>query len=562
MAEQVIASNQTAATAQAPVEAIGLRRDVTVWGSYMWGYADVGADIYVALGLVVGAAQGGAPLAFAMAGLVYIMIGLTFTELASAYPVAGGGHYYSLRGLGDFWGFMAGMGLLLDYTIDISLFAVASTGYVNYFLPYLGLRFADFAVSFGPFHDINALWMGETLAMIIFLRWLNIRGIRESSMVNQVLGVVDLILESTVVISGFILIWKPELLVQQWVTQFPPLNQFMYGFSLAIISFVGLESISQAAQETRRPATIIPRTSLALIFTVFILAMGFSVVALGIVPWQQLKAHESDPIAFLASNIPLLGIIAGPFAAFLGATILFISSNSGVMGDSRLIFSMSHFRLVSKWFSHVHPKFQTPSNAIIGFGWVGLVLTVFAFLTPGVLDTLANLYAFGATFGYMLVFISLIRLRFSDPYTPRPYKVPGNLRWKRKDGSIIEVPIVAILGLIGVSSIFATVIITHEIGRIAGPVWLLIGVIIYAVFRHRNGLPIFGNVPHDWEQEQVEVLTSAEEFESLARYKQALARRDMQRGIQSRWTRDMSIDELQAKRGEIHTPERDQSKNS
>ncbi len=72
---------------------VGLRRDVTIWGSYTWGYADVGADIYVALGLVIGAAQGGAPLAFAMAGLVYIMIGLAFTELASSYPVAGGGHY-------------------------------------------------------------------------------------------------------------------------------------------------------------------------------------------------------------------------------------------------------------------------------------------------------------------------------------------------------------------------------------------------------------------------------------------------------------------------------------
>jgi amino acid transporter len=73
----------------------------------MWGYADVGADIYAALGLVIAAAQGMAPLAFALAGLVYVMIGLTFTELASSYPVAGGGHYYSLRGLGDFWGFVA-----------------------------------------------------------------------------------------------------------------------------------------------------------------------------------------------------------------------------------------------------------------------------------------------------------------------------------------------------------------------------------------------------------------------------------------------------------------------
>jgi hypothetical protein len=68
-----------------------LRSDVSVWGSYMWGYADVGADIYVALGIVALAALGFTPLAFLAAGLVYAMVGLCYAELASAYPVAGGG---------------------------------------------------------------------------------------------------------------------------------------------------------------------------------------------------------------------------------------------------------------------------------------------------------------------------------------------------------------------------------------------------------------------------------------------------------------------------------------
>ena len=125
----------TAEVAQ-PAERHELRRDVSVWGSFMWGYADVGADIYTALGLVIAAAHGAANLAFAAAGLVYIMVGLAYTELASAYPVAGGGQYYALRGLGDFWGYVAGVALLLDYTIDIALFAVASVGYLNFFCPF------------------------------------------------------------------------------------------------------------------------------------------------------------------------------------------------------------------------------------------------------------------------------------------------------------------------------------------------------------------------------------------------------------------------------------------
>jgi len=94
----------------------------------MWGFADVGADTYVALGLVMAYAQGATSLVFALAGIVYIMIGLAYTELASSYPVAGGGSYFTLRGLGDFWGFVAGSALILDYTIDIALFATASAG--------------------------------------------------------------------------------------------------------------------------------------------------------------------------------------------------------------------------------------------------------------------------------------------------------------------------------------------------------------------------------------------------------------------------------------------------
>jgi basic amino acid/polyamine antiporter, APA family len=254
-----------------------------------------------------------------------------------------------------------------------------------------------------------------------------------------------------------------------------------------------------------------------------------------VMPWQEIAVREGDPIAALASHIPYIGMFAGPLTAILGATILLTSSNSGVMGDSRLIFSMSHFRLVSKWFNKVHPKFRTPINAIVGFGWVGIVLTILSFLTPRALDTLGNLYAFGATLGYTLVFASLIRLRFLDPYSPRPYKVPGNINWKRKDGSVVQVPIIGCVGLLGVFAIWLTVMITHQIGRIFGPAWVIACVIYYIVYRKRNGLPVFGSVKHDWEKEQVEVLTSAEEYEMVEQYKQALIRRDKEAGIKSRW---------------------------
>jgi APA family basic amino acid/polyamine antiporter len=239
----------------------------------MWGYADVGADIYTALGLVIAAAQGTASAAFAAAGLVYIMIGLAYTELASSYPVAGGGHYYALRGLGDFWGYVAGVALLLDYTIDIALFAVASVGYLNFFFPYIfHHEFPSPVWNLGLVSLYKPYNVIEALLLIGFLVWLNVLGIRESSLFNEILGAIDILTESSIIIFGFCAAWRPDLLASQWhqAMHTVSLKQFGYGFSLAIISFVGLESISQAAQETRRPATIIPRTSLTLIFTVFI----------------------------------------------------------------------------------------------------------------------------------------------------------------------------------------------------------------------------------------------------------------------------------------------------
>jgi len=502
-----------------------LRRDVSIWGSYMWGFADVGADTYVALGLVIAASRGGAALSFGLAGLVYIFIGMAYTELASAYPVAGGGQYFSLRGLGDFWGMVAGSALLLDYTIDIALFALASAGYFNYLLEHL-MGFAPQSLEIGLgglVPHFQWLFCLETLFLIGFLIGLNVKGMRESSLLNEIVGVVVISLESLLVVLGFLFAWKPELLAYQWTHSFPDFKKLIYGSTLAIISFVGLESISQAAQETRRPATVIPRTSLSLIFTVFIFAVAFSVMGLGVLPWQDFAAHKENPVAALAAAIPGVGLIAGPFAAVLGAIVLLISSNSGVMSASRVTYSMSQFRLISDWFHKVHPRFHTPSRTILVFSGIGVIETILAFLTKSAIATLADMYAFGATFGYTLVFISLIVLRFRDPHCPRPYRIPINLpiRWK---GTKVDFPLLGVVGGLSVFGFLIGVIYTHHMARIAGPVWILASTGYYIWYRRSQRMPTLGSLQRDWEKMQTEVLTSAEEFDLLEQYRAALAR--------------------------------------
>ncbi len=493
-----------------------LRREVTTWGSFTWGYADVGADVYVALGLVMASAQGATPLAFLIAGLVYIMVGLAHTELAAAYPVAGGGQYFTLRGLGDFWGLVAGAALMLDYTVDVALFAMASAGYINFFFP----QVREFGMTLGPFHNVNLIWLAETFLLIILLALLNIKGIRESSLLNEVLGALDMVMETSIVVIGFAFAWNPDLFLHQWRTQFPTLDRFLYAISIAVISYVGLESVSQAAEETIRPSAVVPRTSLALIIVVLMFALAFPTVALGILPWQDIAAREGDPVALLASKLPFVGFLAGPAAAILAATIVLISANTGIMGASRLAYGMAEAGLIGEGLSAVHPRFHTPIRAIILFSGVAAAEALFAFLSGRkAMETMADMYAFGAMLAYFLASVALIALRIKEPHTPRPYWVPLNVKWKG-----VEIPIPGILAVIGAGAMVIIVLWTHAMARVVGPLWVLVWIIYYMWYRVRSGKPVFRSLPRDWNKEQIRILEEAGELEGLEKLKWELAR--------------------------------------
>ena len=521
------------AVAEVSQESHGLRRAVGVWGSYTWGYADVGADVYVALGIVMAAAQGATNVAFLFAGLVYVMVGLAYTELAAAYPMAGGGQFYVLRGLGDLLGFTAGWAVLLDFTIDISLFALASVGYINFFLPVLNTR-VDIHLFWLSFSGVQPILILEATFFVVMLTLLNILGVRESSRFNEILGALDIFSESSILFFGFLFAFNPTMLIHQMITAWPDPYHLAYGASLAIISFVGLESISQASQETIRPGKVVPRTSIALILTVLIYALAFSNLSLAMLPWQSIAAHNGDPIAWLAGHIPILGLFAGPYVALLGATLLLISSNSGVFGASRITYSMARFNLLPQWFAKVHPKFRTPARSLIVFSGIALLELWLAGLSPNAYDVLGNMYAFGAATAYMLVFVSLLVLRFIDPWTPRPFKVPLNIKIHAKDGEIHLLPIVGILGFLGISSILFLVVLTHAIGRIAGPAWIVLGLLIYIWHRKRSKLPIWGTLKRNWEKEQLAVYEDAGEYDLADEFRENLKRKHHLQGDHSK----------------------------
>jgi basic amino acid/polyamine antiporter, APA family len=526
-----------------------LRRALTPWGSFAWGYSDVGADIFVGLGLVLGAAAGASNIAFLFAGLVYVCVGLAYTELAAAYPVAGGGQYFVLRGLGDIFGFIAGWAVLLDFTIDIVLFAWSCIDYLSKLLPVIAFTvhpWTHFLIVFG---------------VIVGLATLNMIGVRESSAFNEIVSGLDVVSETAILFFGFLFAFRPEILVHTMTVNWPTPFNLMNGTSLAIISFVGLESISQAAQETQKPASVIPRTSISLILTILIFALAYSNLALGLQPWtpippdqhghaqalwQYLGSEENNGAAVqvLASLIPYYGALAALYVPLLGAILLLISSNSGVFGSSRIAYAMSQSQLLPSIFQRVHPRFRTPAVSIAvfcGFALVELVFAALPSLSHGFKDVyarlfrgesgitfLGDLYAFGAAASYSFVFIALIALRFKEPETPRRFKIPFNIPVRYR-GTRVEFPVIGVIGWLGITSILVFTLITHSIGRFAGPGWLLCGLIAYVIYRRRKGLPVFGSQRHDWRKRQVQILKDAGELELMDEYIANVKRIDAER---------------------------------
>ncbi|MEM2964204.1 MAG: amino acid permease [Candidatus Bathyarchaeia archaeon] len=479
-----------------------LKRDVGWYGSFSMGYADVGADIYVALGLVAFYAAGASPLAFAVASITYICTGFAYGELATAYPYAGGAQVYAMKAMNDLVGFIAGWAVMLDYTVDIALFSLATAGYLSFFIPWV--KSATLTLTFlGLNLKLTALGLVSFL-LVMALIGVNLLGIKRASALNELLVALDLVVESIILLFGAALAFNLGLFISQigvlgadQVFQniayaFRGLDyrkqNFIYGITLAMCSFIGIESISQAAEETKRPYKWIPRATKLSILAVLIFAITLSSVAMGMVPWTRLAESQTDPMAVLAKSIPIIGGYIAPIVALTGFAICYVSTNTGVIGVSRVVFSMGKFNLMPRWFYKVHPTYRTPYRTILLFGLIGAALSFF-----GELHFIADLYNFGALLSYILVNLSLIILRNTDTEAYRAWKAPGNLKLKAK-GKTFFIPVTGLIGLLSCTAIWLLVISYHPAGRILGTAWIAAGLIGYAAYRRRSQLSLIAKL--------------------------------------------------------------------
>src|SRR2546426_91811 len=464
-----------------------LKRDVGWYGSFSMGYADVGADVFIALGLVALYAGGRAPLAFLVAAITYVSTGLAYAELATTYPYAGGAHIYSMKAFNDLAGFVAGWAVMLDYTVDIALFSLASAGYLTFFFPSIA----------SSNEKVGLL----AASLVIILLLLNIVGIRLSSLLNEVLVGLGIVVQSIILILSLGLNFNWGFFVQQVLNvgvDVPragieyflpnvhiPLEHFLVAVTLAMSSFIGIESIAQAAEETKKPHRWIPRANKLSIVFVLIFAIGLSVAGIGGIGATALSSSTNinNPVTGMANAIPNIGPYLAPIVAFTGFSLCYVSTNTGIIGVSRVVFSMGRFRLMPRWFYKVHRVFRTPVRSILIFGSVGGLLAL-----TGQLQLVANLYNFGALLSYIMVNISLIVLRNTEPDTYRSWKVPGELdvRWR---GKRIRVPPISVIGALSCTVIWLLIIVYHPLGRLLCVTWLFVGVLGFLLYRRVIRLP-------------------------------------------------------------------------
>jgi APA family basic amino acid/polyamine antiporter len=464
-----------------------LKRVLGIPGLFSAGYGDVGSSIYYALGIVALVALGATPIALAAAGVIYIFNALTYSEGGAMIPEAGGSASFARHGINNLVGFIAGWALMLSYIATMAISAYTIPPYLSYFWPVL---------------DKPAVSTLTAMGIIAVLMIINVLGVKESTRLNILFIIVDITTQIAIVVLGLVLILRvnPGVLVQHMFGQgnWPSTPNMIMGIAIAALCFTGVETVSQLAEETRKPAERIPRAYILMIVVVLILFAGISIVALSAMTPQMLgdpvNGWARDPVAGIAASLPseMLRSVFAPLVAVLAASILLTATNAGLLGISRLTYNLSSHKQLPATLSRVHPRFRTPFLAIMLFCAIAILMLIPGFTSPGFFADLGALYVFGSLLCFALAHLAILSLRIKKPTMPRPFKLGWNIRIKNR-----ELPVTAILGLLTTFGIWIVVLVTQPFSRWAGLAWMAGGLLVYYLFRrgHRKPEP-------DWQVER------------------------------------------------------------
>src|SRR5579872_6353243 len=318
------------------LEKKSLKRTLGTAELFAVGYGDVGSSIYYALGATVLYALGATPIALGIAGFVFICTSLTYAEMATTFPEPGGSATFSRYAFNDLISFIAGWGLLLDYIVTIAISAFTISPYLREVIPILP--------------PTPIVHIAITIGFIAFLFVINVIGVKHSGMFNLVMAILTIVSQILIVLVGAFLVLNLPFVLSHMrigvpgVDWSPSWGEFIKGTAMAMVAYTGIESIAQLAAETRKPSIAIPRAIKWTMYILVVLYLLVAVVGLSVVTPQELgTTYVGHPIEGIIEKFPFGGKWLAPWFGVVAAVVLLIAANAGLIGASRLTFSMGEY---------------------------------------------------------------------------------------------------------------------------------------------------------------------------------------------------------------------------
>jgi APA family basic amino acid/polyamine antiporter len=461
----------------------GLERVLGTPALFATAYGNVGSSIYYALGVTAGIALGLTPVVFMVSGLIFAATAATYAEGTVRYPEAGGSSSFARHAFNEVVSFGAAWAQMLNYVITVAISAFFVPHYLSIF--WEPLRTTPWDVIGGA-------------VVIAFLVLLNVVGIKEAASLNVFLAVVDFATQLLLVLIGFALIFSPHVLASNiHFGTAPTWTNFALAIPVAMIAYTGIETVSNLAEEARDPTRAIPRSITWVAVAVFAIYFTLPWIALSALPvhrdshghfftklGQSPGPHggggfKNDPVLGLVENLGLHGGLlhaARIYVGVLAATILFIATNAGVIGASRITYSMSSYRQLPEVFRRLHRRFKTPWLALVVFAGLAPIV----FLLPGNVDFIGRMYAFGAMLSFTVAHAAVVALRHRQRDAELTFRARPNLRFRGVDW-----PLFALFGGLGTGLAWLVVVVQDAPTRYAGLGWLAFGFTFYALFRRR-----------------------------------------------------------------------------
>jgi len=443
-------------------------------------YGNVGSSIYYALGLTAFYALGLTPLVFVAAGIVFAATAATYAEGTARFPEAGGSASFSRHAFDELVSFTAGWAQMLVYVVTVAVSA--------FFVPHY------LSIFWGPLREGPWDVVGGAVVIVVLVA-LNIVGVQEAARLSISLAVIDFATQVLLVVVGFALVFSPEVLVENvhWGVA-PTWSNLAISIPVAMLAYTGVETVSNLAEEARDPARTVPGAYRLVAGAVFAIYFTLPLVALSALPVQEIDGElttylalppdeggfANDPILGVVENLGLEGFLldaAKLYVGVLAATILVIATNAGVIGASRITYSMASYRQLPEVLRRLHPRFKTPWLSLVVFAGIAPILVIL----PGDVNFVGTLYALGATLSFTVAHLSLVRLRMLDRdgaellYRARPNLRVGEVSW----------PLFALAGAVATGASFLVLVVQNETTRLVGMGWMVLGLIGYAVYRRR-----------------------------------------------------------------------------